>query len=70
MSSNAISGSGDDAVEFAKALGIDPNGTFKIELDITADEIVTVTIHRHVTCTELQSLTTILKKYNLIREEK
>lgn len=64
-----ISGSGEEAREFARALGVDPKDTFKLELNITADEIVTVVIHKHVKNTELEAVTEILKKYNLVKKD-
>ena len=64
-----ISGTGPEVSEFAKALGIDPRDSFKIELNITADEIVTVVVHKFVHCHELEALTTLLKKYELHKKE-
>lgn len=65
-----ISGTGPEASAFAKALGLNPKDTFKIELIVEADSIVTVICHKHVSNEELESLTTILKKYDLVKKEK
>lgn len=64
-----IHGQSDEAVAFAKALGIDPRDTFKIELNIEVDEIVTVVIHKHIKNTELESVTAILKEFELHKKE-
>lgn len=57
-----IHGQSEEAIAFAKALGIDPKDTYKIELQIEVDEIVSVIIHRRIHNTELESLTSVIKE--------
>jgi len=67
--SRRISGTGPEAAEFAKALGVDPRDSYKIELNVRAGEIVTVVIHKFVHNTELSAVIEILKKYELHKKE-
>lgn len=65
-----IHGQSEEVIAFAKALGIDPRDTYKIELKIEVDEIVSVIIHRRIHNTELESLTSIIKEFELHKKEK
>lgn len=68
--SEAIKGSGPDAVAICEALGIDPLTCAGLTIQMRPDALVVVTIERHVCSSEAKAFAKIMERYNLVPAEK
>ena len=61
----AVSGQGEEASQFARALGLDPRKTRSITLTVAIDDLVLVTVEMMPDAKDLEALAMELKRFEL-----